>query len=297
MAKIKQLLFFAIVLTFSFPYRNVSALENTIDITDANQAFDEMKDKFETQKDNYGNIEIWDEDEIYSRYQREIRQSTRDLNIDKKMKDFKNHEYEGYGTISKVSDKISSLSNKATDKMRDNFESDLGDADIFMNTFKEKQDDVGGAKETVAKQKEETKNKYLDKVSTYDKLNAAISGGISSGSGGSIGSSNAFKDIFSLSNVDDMQALINEYKNAMLGPDKTGKDSDDAASERAKEQAIKEYKKELLQREGKKDYICGYENSTMDPSSGIYSSGNSINNKQACQQATAAWKASIGFTE
>lgn len=56
-----------------------------LNIDEANEAFEEMQDEFKSQKDNYGNITIWDGDEIYDSYQQGIRNAVEALNVEGKL--------------------------------------------------------------------------------------------------------------------------------------------------------------------------------------------------------------------
>lgn len=130
---------------------SVLASDWGLDIDSANDAFGEMAGEFEKQRSNYGNIEIYNKGDIYDRYNSEIKSNKAVMDADKKLADFKNHKYEGYGTISELNEKLSNQYKKGAEDNKDNFADKLKES-------KEKDDFISSIKDDLSEKKEENKS-------------------------------------------------------------------------------------------------------------------------------------------
>lgn len=142
-----------------------------LNIDDANEAFEEMQNEFKSQKDNYGNITIWDGDEIYDSYQQGIRNAVEALNVEGKLKKFEQHEFNGYGTVKDVDKKISQTVENETEWMENKFDKEVDDAESFLSRFIKQQDKVGEYQESTAAASAlasaGNKEKYMSMLSNY----------------------------------------------------------------------------------------------------------------------------------
>lgn len=149
---------------------SVLASDWGLDIESANDAFGEMAGEFEKQRDNYGNIEIYDKSEIYDRYQNEISANKVVLDADKKLADFKNHKYEGYGTISELNEKLSDQYKKGAEDNESSFADKLKESekkDDFIDSIKE---DLDKKKEDQSNGKEQSKPNAVQQQARYQSL-------------------------------------------------------------------------------------------------------------------------------
>lgn len=149
---------------------SIMASDWGLDIESANDAFGEMAGEFEKQRDNYGNIEIYDKSEIYDRYQNEISTNKVVLDADKKLADFKNHKYEGYGTISELNEKLSDQYKKGAEDNESSFADKLKESekkDDFIDSIKE---DLDKKKEDQSNGKEQSKSNAVQQQARYQSL-------------------------------------------------------------------------------------------------------------------------------
>lgn len=154
MNKIKTI---GLILSLSFLVNPVSVMASDwgLDVESANDAFGEMAGEFNKQRRNYGNIEIYEKSEIYDRYNAEIKQNKVILDADKKLADFKNHEYEGYGTIGELNKKLSEQYKKGAEDNESSFADKL-------NESKEKDDYISSIKDDLSEKKEGIIDKTKD---------------------------------------------------------------------------------------------------------------------------------------
>ena len=154
MNKVKTI---SLILCLSILVNPVSVMASDwgLDIESANDAFGEMAGEFNKQRRNFGNIEIYEKSEIYDRYNAEIKQNKVILDADKKLADFKNHEYEGYGTIGELNKKLSDQFKKGAEDNDSNFADKL-------NESKEKDDFISSIKNDLSEKKEEIIDKTKD---------------------------------------------------------------------------------------------------------------------------------------
>ena len=165
----------------SMTYAKATETDYGLDVDEANEAFEKMKKSFKREQRSYGDIPIFNGDSIYKEYQTGITESIKKMDIEGKIKKFKEHEFEGYGTIEEMDDFMSDFADEKREEFKDSFNKEQESAEDFLERFAKQQDKVSDMQEETGKLYSTAKgnrDKYMKYLENYKQANTASNGGL-----------------------------------------------------------------------------------------------------------------------